>query len=135
MPCTQSWKENNKSKWPTVLSDVSNGSFTMAMFVSKTIIDSDIWQSCNCTYLCHLRWCDTDRIISIWIVLPKVAKASSIVTVEFRWHWHFCLKMSPIETRLKWQYEQNLKKHRWYIFERCDQSKKSFRDITYTLAY
>ncbi len=29
-----------------------------------------------CSYLGHLGWCDTDRIISIFVVPPKVAKAS-----------------------------------------------------------
>jgi hypothetical protein len=30
----------------------------------------------DCTCLGHLGQCNTDRIISIWVVLPKVAKAS-----------------------------------------------------------
>jgi len=39
------------------------------------------------------------RTISICIALPKVAKASTIVTVARRCRWHFHLKMLPMETR------------------------------------
>jgi len=56
--------------------------------------------TCDFTCLCHLGWRDTDRIISISVVSPKVAKASTIVTVACHWYWCFRLKMSPIETRL-----------------------------------
>ncbi len=55
---------------------MSNGSFTLATFVSQTVSDSDTWQSRDCTCLCHLGWCDTDRIVSIFVAPPKVAKAS-----------------------------------------------------------
>ncbi len=42
-----------------------------------------------CILLC-LRWHNTDGIISICVVSPKVAKAS---TVPCRWHWRFCTKL------------------------------------------
>jgi len=40
------------------------------------------------------------RNISIWVASPKVAKASTIVTVSCQCRWHFCLKISPMETQL-----------------------------------
>jgi hypothetical protein len=46
------------------------------------------------TCLGHLRQCNTDRIISIFVMLPKVAKVSSNMAVAVavasccRWHFH-----------------------------------------------
>jgi hypothetical protein len=40
------------------------------------------------------------RNISIWVASPKVAKAGIIVTVACHCCWHFCLKISPMETQL-----------------------------------
>ncbi len=58
---------------------MSNGSFTLATFVSETIGDSDTW-----LYLAfHLGRCDIDRIISVSVALPKVAKASASVLPLF----------------------------------------------------
>jgi hypothetical protein len=79
------------------------GLFTLVSFVSETIGDSDtqlLRQSHDCTCLGHLGQHDTDRIISIWVMSPKVAEASTIVTVMFCCRWHFCLKISPLETQL-----------------------------------
>ncbi len=53
-----------------------NGSFTLATFVSDTIGDSDTQQSRDFNCLGHLGRRDTDRIISIDVMPPKVAKAS-----------------------------------------------------------
>ncbi len=56
-----------KVKWPSLAfypskcDIVHYGSFTLAKFVSETVSDSDMKQTC----LGHLGWCDTDRIISI----------------------------------------------------------------------
>ena len=36
--------------------------------------------------------CDKDRIIYIYVVPPKVAKASTIMTVACCCCWHYCLK-------------------------------------------
>jgi len=52
-----------------------NSSFTFAKFVGETV--SDTRQSHDST--------DTGRIISVYVILPKVAKASTIVTVT-----HLC---------------------------------------------
>jgi hypothetical protein len=41
-------------------------------------------------YLPWLRY--TDRIISIYVMPPKVAKASTILNVTCRCHWHYHLK-------------------------------------------
>jgi len=48
------------------------GSFTLAMFVKKPSVTATL----DCTCLGHLGWCNTDRIVSIYVALPKVAKAS-----------------------------------------------------------
>ena len=51
--------------------------FTLVMFVSETVIDSNTRQSRDCTCLGHLGRYNTDRIIYIYVVLPKVAKEST----------------------------------------------------------
>ncbi len=38
------------------------------------------------TCLGHLGWRDTDRIVSIYVMLPKVAKASTVGTVTWQYH-------------------------------------------------
>ncbi len=45
----------------------------------------------NCTCLGHLGRHKIDRIIFICVMSPKVAKASTIVTVAFHCRWCFCL--------------------------------------------
>jgi hypothetical protein len=50
-----------------------NSSFTFAKFVGETVSDSDTRQSHDST--------DTGRIIAVYVILSKVAKASTIVTV------------------------------------------------------
>ncbi len=50
-----------------------------------------------CILLC-LWWHKADRIISI--LLPKVAKASIVVTVECRCHWQFCLTPLPMQMQI-----------------------------------
>jgi len=50
-------------------------------FYSNIAGDSDIWQSLL-TSLGHLGWRDTDRIISTYVVSPKVAKASTSVSLS-----------------------------------------------------
>jgi hypothetical protein len=49
--------------------------FTLA---NSVILQCDI---ALLTCLAHLGQCDTDRIISIYVTPPKVAKASTVVTV------------------------------------------------------
>ncbi len=99
-----------------------NGS--LATFAIKTVCDSDTWQSHDCTCLGHLGWWDTVRIISIWVASPKVTKASTIVTVACHCHWHFCLRMLPMETQLKLpQWKYSFKDLR-YISMKYDKSKK-----------
>ncbi len=60
----------------------SKGSFTLAKFVSKTVTDSDTQQSL--LYLPWPHWAVQNKIemILFCVALPKVAKASIIVTVE-----------------------------------------------------
>jgi hypothetical protein len=48
--------------------------------------DNDIH---HCTSHGHLGRCDTDRIVSIYVASPKVAMASTMVTVACRHHWHY----------------------------------------------
>ncbi len=48
--------------------------------------DSD---SHHCTCHGHLGQCNTDRILSIYVALPKVAMASTMVTVTCRRRWHY----------------------------------------------
>jgi hypothetical protein len=55
---------------------LANGSFTLATFVSETIGDIDTRQSRDCTCFGRLGRPDTDRIVSIYVTLPKVDKAS-----------------------------------------------------------
>ncbi len=55
---------------------MENGLFTLAKSVSETMGDSNIRQSHDCNCLGHIMQCDTDRIIPIYVVLPKVDKAS-----------------------------------------------------------
>jgi hypothetical protein len=49
------------------------------------------------TCLAHLTQCNTDRIISIFVMLPKVAKARSHVAVAvaviFFCHWYYQAKL------------------------------------------
>jgi hypothetical protein len=59
----------------------NKGSGTLAKFVGVNV--SDIVPSLLALAI---------RIISICVALPKVAKASTIVTVVCRCHWHFHLK-------------------------------------------
>jgi hypothetical protein len=62
-------------------------------------------QDCHyCAWLCHLGWHDSNWIISIFVVLPKVAKANTIVTntfIDIYGHWHFALKSLPMYSNLK----------------------------------
>jgi len=41
------------------------------------------------TCLGHLGQCNTDRIVSIYVAMPKVAKASTMVTVVCHCHWPY----------------------------------------------
>jgi hypothetical protein len=44
-------------------------------------------------HLNYLPWlCETERIISSYVMLHKVAKASTIVTIACCSHWHYRLK-------------------------------------------
>ncbi len=49
-----------------------------------------------CTYLGHIGWRDRERIISIFVKLPEVSKASTIVTVSCNCRWCFCLVHEPL---------------------------------------
>jgi hypothetical protein len=56
---------------------VINGLFTLAKFVAKQLAIL-----CHClTSLGHLGRHDTDRIVSIFVATPKVAKASTSVSL------------------------------------------------------
>ncbi len=46
----------------------------------------------DCTCLGHLGWHTKNGNEPISVVLPKVAKASTIVTAMCHCRWHFCLK-------------------------------------------
>ncbi len=59
----------------------NNGFFTLAKFVSKTVIKSDMWQSCKShmtvtTVLALAAWAAQQQIS---VAPPKVAKASASV--------------------------------------------------------
>ncbi len=69
------------------------GSCTWVKFVGKSIDESNR----RCTCLGHLGWCGTDRIISLCVVSPKVAKVSTVVTVQCCCRWLFHVKTSPME--------------------------------------
>jgi hypothetical protein len=73
----------------------------------------------KCTCLGHLGRRDTDRIISIWVASPKVAKASTIVTVVCCCRWHFHLKMLPMETHLNRTIRHQCRKTTVLSFHRC----------------
>jgi hypothetical protein len=62
-------------------------------------------------------WHDTNRNDPILVMLPKVAKASSIGTVTCCCYWHYQFQTSPMETWLKCSsYFQNLKvRHLWQL--------------------
>ncbi len=60
---------------------IINKSFILAKVVSKTVSDSEMRQSHDCTCLGHLGQRNTDRIISIYVVPPKVAKESTEGTI------------------------------------------------------
>ena len=95
------WNHCEITVWKfTAKLDVLMDHLLLATLVSKTVSDSDMRQSCDYTCLGHLGPHDTDRIISVWIMLPEVAKASTIVTVVCCWHWRFHLKMLPMEMQL-----------------------------------
>ncbi len=64
------------------------------------------------TCIGHLGWCDTDRIVSIYVMPPKVTKASTMVTVMCRCHCHY---------------------HRRYP-SKLRQCKHSLMDLTVTLS-
>ncbi len=66
---------------------VDNVSFTLVEFVSEIAI---LYHGLTC--LGHLGWRNTDRIVSIYVVPPKVAKAS---TITCRCRQLFRLQMSP----------------------------------------
>ncbi len=74
-----------------------------------------------CTCLGHLRQCDTDRIISI---LPKVAKASSVVTVACRWRYR--AKHSPMKICLKYTPYKSTSSFGLFV---CTLVKKCYLDI------
>ncbi len=54
-------------------------------------LDRDTRQSLL-TCLGHLGWCNTDIIASISCPSPKVAKASTVMTVACRCCWRFCFE-------------------------------------------
>ena len=66
----------------------------------KGLMDHLHWQcllakesaTLDCTCIGHLGRRDTDRIISIYVVMPKVAKASIRVTVACHCRQHYRLK-------------------------------------------
>ncbi len=72
----------------TIRISPSWGSCTLKFF-GKNISDND--RLCIC--LGHLVRCDTDRIINIGVMSPKVAKASTVVTVACRWLWQYHPKL------------------------------------------
>ncbi len=49
--------------------------------------------SLYCTCLGHLVRYDINRIINICVMSPKVAKASTVVTVTCRWRWRYHPKL------------------------------------------
>ncbi len=69
------------------------GSFTLAkvsVIMRATVArDSNTRQSLL-TCLGHLGWCNTDRIVSIYVAMPKVAKPSTMVTVLCHCRQHYC---------------------------------------------
>ncbi len=69
----------------------TNGTFTLAKFVSETVSA----MTHNSTCLGHLGQHDRDRNISICIAPTKVSKANAIVTVMYHccrcYHANFCL--------------------------------------------
>jgi len=59
-----------------------NGSFTLATFVSVTVSNSDMQQSSDWTCLGHLGQHDINRNDPISVASPKVAKASTSVSLS-----------------------------------------------------
>ncbi len=70
------------------------------------------YDSHYCTCLGHLGHCDRDRIISIYVALPKVAKASKVS------HCHVSLSLALLH--------QLLPMETW-LYSWCKQSMMSFR--------
>jgi hypothetical protein len=70
---------------PYLLWPISCASISIFLKVTVTVTVTRNSHYCTC-----LGWHDTDRIISIYVVLPKVAKASTVVTVACCCGWWFC---------------------------------------------
>jgi hypothetical protein len=73
-----------------------NGLFTLAKFVSKTVSNSDKRQSLSVLTLATLGGMTKKRNVLICVALPKVAKASTIVSVVCRCCWHYQAKTLPM---------------------------------------
>ncbi len=56
-------------------------------------------QTLNPTYLGHLGQYDTNRIITICVTSPKVAKVGITQTVLCHYHWWFCNKKTLVNVQ------------------------------------
>ncbi len=65
-----------------------------------------------CACLGHLGQHDTDRIISISAMPPKVAKSSTGVTVVCHCHWHYCANLPQCKYCPRLPYVMNAKAFR-----------------------
>jgi hypothetical protein len=74
--------------------------FPSVMFLRQKKPVTATCDSHYCTCPGNLGWHGTNRYDPICVVLPKVTKANTIVTVMCCCHWHFHAQTLPVDTSL-----------------------------------